>query len=86
MLDLVRSHVPTLQRLGLATDRAPMLMRGATGTLVEAFEWVSAAAIEQAHSHPEVRSMWDRFAALCEFQTLAQLSEAGQMFAEFEAL
>lgn len=86
LMALVRSHVPTLQRLGLATDRAPMQMRAADGTCVEIFEWSSAAAIEAAHQHPEVQPMWAAFGAACEYVKLSQLAEAQQLFAEFKPL
>lgn len=86
LLHTLRRHVPTLQRLGLATRRAPTTLRAADGTLLEVFEWASAAAIEAAHHHPEVQAMWADFAAVCEFVTLAQLPEAQRLFAEFTAV
>lgn len=86
LLALVREHVPTLQRLGLATMRAPLVMRAGDGTLVEAFEWTSAEAIDAAHRHPEVLAMWQRFEACCEYTRLKDLAEAQHPFAEFEAL
>jgi uncharacterized glyoxalase superfamily protein PhnB len=86
LLEVVREHVPTLQRLGLATDRASLIMRAADGTVVEAFEWASSAAIDAAHRHPEVLAMWQRFEAACEYTNLKDLPEAQQPFAEFRAL
>ena len=83
---LVRRHVPVLRQLGLATDRAPMLMRAADGSLVEVFEWTSAAAIATAHSHPEVHKMWAEFGAACDDVKLSQLAEAQNLFAEFTPL
>lgn len=84
VLAVVREHVPTLQRLGLATDRASLVMRAADGTLVEAFVWASSAAIAAAHHHPEVLAMWQRFEAACEYTSLNDLAEARHPFAEFE--
>ena len=83
LLQLVRGHVPALRRLGLATDRAPIVMRAADGTLVEVFEWASAAAIEAAHGHPEVHAMWAAFGAACEIVKFSGLAEAQNLFAEF---
>ncbi len=83
---LVRIHVPTLQRLGLATDHAPLAMQAADGTVVEVFEWASAQAIQAAHGHPDVQRMWADFEALCEHLTLAGLPEAQGLFAEFAPL
>jgi hypothetical protein len=84
LLEVVREHVPLLQRLGLATMRASLVMRAADGTLVEAFEWASRAAIDAAHAHPEVRALWQRFEAACEYTSLAGLAEVQHPFAEFE--
>ena len=36
------------------------------------------------HEHPEVLAMWDRYAACCEYTTLADLPNADAMFPEFE--
>jgi uncharacterized glyoxalase superfamily protein PhnB len=83
LFGLVAGHVPTLQRLGLATDRAPACLRAADGSFVEVFEWASAAAIEAAHSHPEVHAMWAAFGNACEIVKLADLAEAQKLFAEF---
>lgn len=84
--ELVRRHVPTLQRLGLATDRSATTLRAADGTVLEVFEWASAAAIGAAHAHPEVQALWAAFGACCEHVKLSQLPEAQQLFAEFALL
>jgi quinol monooxygenase YgiN len=86
LLAVVREHVPTLQRLGLATTRASFVLRAADGTLIEVFEWVSGAAIDAAHRHPEVLAMWQRFEAACEYTSLKDLAEGQHPFAEFEPL
>jgi catechol 2,3-dioxygenase-like lactoylglutathione lyase family enzyme len=83
---LVRGHVPTLQRLGLATGRAPIAMRAADGTIVEVFEWASAAAIEAAHTNPDVQQMWSAFGNACAYLKLSQLAETQNLFAEFTPL
>lgn len=80
----VRQHVAILRRLDLATDSSSLVVRAADGTIVECFEWASRDAIEAAHSHPEVQSMWERFGACCDYSTLADLPNASDMFAEFE--
>jgi hypothetical protein len=80
---LVARHVPLLAARGLATDRAPVVMQAADGTLVEVFEWASAESVAQAHADPAVTSLWAEFAAACETVPLATLAEAQQLFAEF---
>ena len=83
LLAEVRDHHPLLRSEGLATDRKPIVMRGADGVIVEVFEWASRAAIEEAHANLRVQAMWGRFFACCDAVPLRQLAEAGQLFAEF---
>jgi hypothetical protein len=83
LLALVRDHVPLLRRLGLASDRPALAMRAADGTIVEVFEWRDGA-IASAHEQPEVLAMWGRFAAVCDYVPLTELSETKERFAQFE--
>ncbi len=80
---LIVDHVPTLRRIGLVTDRAPILMEARDGTLVEVFEWASAEAIQAAHAHPAVLRMWEEYGKVCDYVPVAQVPEAAQMFSEF---
>jgi hypothetical protein len=41
LLELVRNHLLPLRAQGLVTERTPIVMRTANGTIVEIFEWVS---------------------------------------------
>ncbi|MDH3679621.1 MAG: hypothetical protein OEV40_06670 [Acidimicrobiia bacterium] len=84
LLAETEQHVPVLRRLGLATDTPSMVLRAPDGSLVEHFEWVSHEAIAQAHEHPEVASMWARYEECCTYGSLADLPNAGSLFAEFE--
>ena len=86
LLSEVRDHHPLLRSEGLATDRRPVLMRAADGTLIEIFEWASPAAIQEAHENARVQEMWERFAKCCDYVPLGGLSEAGSVFSEFEAV
>ena len=80
---LIVDHVPTLRRIGLVTERAPILMEAKDGTLVEVFEWASAEAIQAAHVHPAVLRMWEEYGKVCDYVPVAQVPEAAQMFSEF---
>jgi hypothetical protein len=80
---LIVDHVPTLRRIGLVTERAPVLMEAKDGTLVEVFEWVSAEAIQSAHRHPAVLRMWEEYGKVCDCVSVAQVAEAAQPFSEF---
>jgi quinol monooxygenase YgiN len=84
LLDLIREHVPILRAEGLATERAPLVMRAADGVLVEIFEWESPEAIERAHTNPTVLALWGRFGECCEYGTLASLPESQRPFSPFQ--
>jgi hypothetical protein len=86
LLELVRNHLPPLRAEGLVTDRAPIVMRTADGTIVEVFEWVSQEAIARAHGMPAVLDLWKKFEAACSYETPCNLAEFRSMFAHFEAL
>lgn len=84
LLELVRNHHPPLRALGLVTDRKPIVMRTADGTIVEIFEWVSKEAVAGAHSNPVVLDLWKQFEAVCWYETPANLPEFKNMFSHFE--
>ena len=78
---LVRDHVERLRGFGLVTDRAPIIGKAKDGTFVEVFEWKSTEAIEQAHHHPGVHTMWAEFGEVCDYVAFGSLAEAQDMFA-----
>lgn len=62
-------HAPTLRRLGLITHFPAQALRRLAGSdpvYVEMFEWVSTDAAARASEVPEVISIWEPMAALCE--------------------
>jgi len=79
-------HVKTLREQKLVTDRQPYLMRAKDGTFIEIFEWVSEAAIEQAHINPVVADMRRRFAQCCQYAKIGDLNEAQEFFSSFEPI
>jgi hypothetical protein len=86
LLELVRGYMPPLRSQGLVTDRIPVVMRTADGTVVEIFEWVSQEAIAGAHTNPVVLDLWKRFEAGCSYEVPANLAEFKNMFAHFEPI
>jgi quinol monooxygenase YgiN len=86
LVNLVRKHVQILRAQKLVTDRQPYAMQAQDGTIVEVFEWTSAAAIEAAHTNPAVHALWAEFGEVCEYRPLANLAECSRMFAEFDAV
>ncbi len=83
---LMKTHWHRLKQEGLVTDRQSMMMEAAEGSIVEVFEWLSAEAIQQAHSNPEVLKMWGEYSEVCNYIPLVELTEAKQMFAAFKPL
>jgi hypothetical protein len=86
LLACVRDHLTVLRAEGLATDLPPLVLRAASGAIVEIFEWRSEGAIASAHANPAVQVLWGRFGACCEYAPLASLPEAQQLFSPFERL
>lgn len=86
LLELVRNHLPSLRAEGLVTERLPIVMRTADGTIVEIFEWVSQEAIAGAHTNPMVLELWKRFEAVCWYETPSNLPEFQNMFQHFEPI
>jgi hypothetical protein len=83
---LTETHVPRLREQGLVTDREPIILEAADGTLLEMFEWLSPEAIQQAHRNEEVHKMWAEYAEVCDYVPLSQVPEANSLFAEFTPL
>ena len=82
---IVKGHVPALRKLGLVTDRAPIVACSRKdGTIVEVFEWASAEAIARAHRDPAVQAIWARFGECADYPGFGQLAEANEPFAGFE--
>jgi len=81
--ELAKTHVPRLLREGLVTNRTPVIVEAADGTIIEVFEWLSAEAIQQAHQNPEVQKMWGEYAAVCDYVPLNTVPEASNLFADF---
>lgn len=86
LLEVVKTHIPILRELGLATGRAVQIMKATNGTIVEVFEWVSEEAIKKAHETPRVHTMWKEFEAVCEYESLCNLDESKHPFSGFAAL
>lgn len=84
LLELLKTHLPTLRSEGLATDTESVVLRASDGSLLEIFDWVSGDAMESAHTNEKVQGMWERFARVCDYATLDSLAEAEKVFAHFE--
>jgi len=80
---LVKNHVKVLRNQGLATMRAPMIMKSADGTVVEVFEWISKKAIEDAKTNRDVQEYWNKYREVCEIIPVSELMETNSSFSEF---
>src|ERR1700682_548596 len=83
---LMREHVPTLQRESLASKRTAIIMRAKDGTVVEVFEWASGDAVDAAHSNPVVLAMWERVNAACDYVKGSDVDKTHDRWASFEPL
>ena len=83
---LTGEHHGILAAEGLVTDRKPIVMRSSDGSIVEVFEWTSAAAIEKAHENKAVQKLWERYEACSEYAMLPSLPESKDPFATFDAV
>lgn len=80
---ILHDHLPTLRRLGYATERPGVLARSSDGTVLEIFEWASDGAKAAAHQHPDIRALWARMMPICTFPSLSELPEAEKPFPNF---
>src|SRR5947207_15854353 len=81
--EVMRTHLPTLKSQGLVTDRPSVMMEAKDGTIIEVFEWKSQAAIDNAHSNPEVLKIWGQYAEVCDYIPIGQVPEAANLFSSF---
>lgn len=86
VLHLIREHLSLLRSQGLATERAPIVMKSGNGCFVEIFEWLSADAIQRAHTNRVVLKFWERLEAVCDYDIPVNVPEFHQLFSEFEVI
>ena len=85
LAQLIEGHVPLLQSEGLATGRAPIVMRSkADGTFLEVFEWAAADSAHAAHTNEKVGPLWGQMGEIADFLTLADVPEAVHNFPHFD--
>ena len=86
LLQLIKDHIPILRTQNLVTDREPIAMRAADGTVVEVFEWKSTEAIKQAHHNKAVQELWVKFSQVCDYEIPVNVKEFQMLFSEFETI
>ena len=75
-----------LKTQNLVTDRAPIIMKAADGSIIEVFEWKSADAIKEAHQNKVVLELWERFSQVCDYEIPVNVKEFQGLFWQFEIL
>jgi hypothetical protein len=84
--ELMKTHLPILKQEGLARDKESFIMEAADSTIVEVFEWLSAEAIQNAHTNPAVLQMWAGYGEVCDYIPVGNLTEASNSFSGFKPL
>lgn len=84
--ELMKTHLPILKQEGLVRDKESYIMEAADGTIVEVFEWLSAEAVQKAHTNAVVLAMWAKYAEVCDYVPAGPLSELSQLFSSFKPL
>lgn len=85
-MDLLESHIPTLRKEGLVSDKETFSMQSENGTIIEIFEWMSLEAKSRAHESEAVMNIWSRFDGLADIVSLNSLEETSRPFAAFKAI
>lgn len=82
----VKLHLGKLLELKLVNEKNSFSGQSTDGTIIEIFEWASSEAKRMAHEHPEVESIWNQIAKICDFPAMKDLPEAHSPFPNFGAL
>jgi len=83
---ILEDHIPTLRKYELIIDHTAYMLQSEDGTIIEVFEWANEKAIEVAHEHPAIRTIWGKMEGICEFPSMRDLPEADQRFPNFSIL
>ncbi len=86
LLKIIEGHTPLLRREGLITDFQSLLLKSENGTYMELFQWKSVEAKDQAHESATVMKVWEHMMEVAEMKNLSSLSEADQLFPNFNRL
>ena len=76
---LLERHYPVFRELGLVADDPPhQIFRGEDKErgifYVETFGWTDSAAMERAHTLPEVAAVWEPMAGCCSSMEFPRVS------------
>lgn len=80
LLELMKTHLPTLRAEGLVEDGPSLCGRARDGTVVEIFCWKSQEAINAAHENPVVGAMWAKYGDVCDYVAIGDVEGANELF------
>jgi hypothetical protein len=83
---LLRDQMSVLRVMRFVSEAETIVLRSPSGVYLEIFEWASRESIEAAHDDDVVHEMWSRFESVCDYVRLADMSEMGELFPEFERM
>lgn len=86
LIQLVKDHVSILRAQNLASERNPIVMKAADGSIIEIFEWKSADAVTRAHHNKTVLELWEKFSLVCDYEIPVNVKEFQGVFSEFEMI
>jgi hypothetical protein len=84
--ELMKTHLLRLKAEGLVTDRESIIMEAADGTIIDVFEWLSAEAIQNAHTNQAVLQMWGEYGEVCDYIPVDSVAESANLFSSFNPL
>jgi hypothetical protein len=77
------NHWQKLNEIGLVSNRKPIIMESAEGSIIEVFGWKSKSAMQEAHANPKVLKMWKEYSEVCEYVPIKEIKESENLFSEF---
>ncbi len=86
LIKILEKHIPTLREYELITDAPAYVLQSEDGTIIEMYEWKNEKAIDLAHEHPAIRTVWGEMEGICTFPSLQDLPEAKKRFPNFTVL
>jgi len=81
--EVLKEHTLALKEEGFITNKDVYQMQSLDGTVIEVFEWVSESSKKEAHEHPRIMEIWNRFYEYAEMVKLMDVMECHEPFASF---
>ena len=86
LVEILKKHIPALRKYELIKDTTAFMLKSENGTIIQTWEWESEKAMQVAHEHPAIRTIWGELEGICEFTSLSDLPESKSRFPNFKVL